>query len=114
MKRTVLILFVIIGLSLSANAQDDNHSQDALNAQENSPELTIGVQPNPASDFLTIETSSDEKAVVQIIDVLGNTIWNATFYKTEMINITEYRNGIYFVTVSSKGKRVSRKVIVRH
>lgn len=114
MKRMILLLLVITGLSLSTNAQTDTHYQEALNIEENAPELTIRVQPNPASDFLTIETSSDEKAEIQIFDVLGNRIWNATFYQTEMINISEYRNGIYFVNVSSNGKRSSRKVIVRH
>jgi hypothetical protein len=81
---------------------------------EISPELTVGVQPNPASDKITITAGGVNSASVQIVDVLGNVIMNTTVSGTKSINVSEYRNGIYFVTVSAEGTRVSRKVIVRH
>lgn len=81
---------------------------------EQAPELTVGVQPNPASDNISITAGGVNSASVQIVDVLGNVILNTTVSGTKNINVAEYRNGIYFVNVSAKGTRVSRKVIVRH
>lgn len=78
------------------------------------PELTVGVQPNPASDNFTVTTSGVNTANVQIVDVLGNVVLNTNISGSKTFNVAEYRNGIYFVTVSSKGTRVSRKVIIRH
>ncbi|MCR9171369.1 MAG: T9SS type A sorting domain-containing protein [bacterium] len=81
---------------------------------EQQPELTVGVQPNPATDNITITAGGVNSASVQIVDVLGNIILNTTVSGTKSINVAEYRNGIYFVNVSAQGTRVSRKVIVRH
>ncbi len=85
-----------------------------LSSPEITPELTVGVQPNPASNNITISAGGVDKASVQIVDVLGNIILKTTVSGTKNINVAEYRNGIYFVNVSAKGIRVSRKVIVRH
>ena len=81
---------------------------------EITPELTVGVQPNPASENISIKAGGVSTANVQIVDVLGNVILNTTVSGTKNINVAEYRNGIYFVNVSANGTRVSRKVIVRH
>lgn len=81
---------------------------------EITPELTVGVQPNPATDNITITAGGVSSASVQIVDVLGNVILKTTISGSKSIDVGEYRNGIYFVTVSAQGTRVSRKVIVRH
>lgn len=79
-----------------------------------SPKLTIGVQPNPASDYISISANGVEGADLKIVDVLGNVVMQSKISGKTTINVAEYRNGIYFVTVSAAGTRVSRKVIVRH
>lgn len=85
-----------------------------LNTIEIAPELSVGVQPNPATDNITVTANGVSTAQVQIVDVLGNVILNSTVNGSKAIDVSEYRNGIYFVTVSANGTRVSRKVIVRH
>lgn len=110
MKKSLLYLLVFIGLPLSAVAQLENTVSDSAN----NPEITVSVQPNPATNYITIDIDGSENATVQIIDVLGNVIWNATIKVSETIDVTNYRNGIYFVNISANGNNVSRKVIVRH
>ena len=85
-----------------------------LSIEEQKPELSVGVQPNPATDNITVTANGVNTAQVQIVDVLGNVILNSTVNGSKAINVSEYRNGIYFVTVSANGTRVSRKVIIRH
>lgn len=78
------------------------------------PKLTVGIQPNPASDYINVQIDGFESAAIQIVDVLGNVVMNSSLSGTTKIDVAEFRNGIYFVTVSAAGTRVSRKVIVRH
>jgi len=76
--------------------------------------LTVGIQPNPASDYIHVQIDGYESAGVQIVDVLGNSVMNTTLSGATKIDVAEFRNGIYFVTVTAEGTRISRKVIVRH
>lgn len=78
------------------------------------PSLTVSVQPNPASENITITADGFESADVQIVDVLGNVVLDTKISGKTTLDVAEYRNGIYFVTVSAGEARVSRKVIVRH
>ena len=50
------------------------------------------------------------------VDVLGNVVLNETsFNQTKKIDVSNFRNGIYFVKVESEGsKAITRKVVVRH
>ncbi len=49
-------------------------------------------------------------------DVLGNVVLREVIVGTvKKINVTKFRNGVYFITVKASGaKSVTRKVIVRH
>lgn len=85
-----------------------------LAIEEKTPELTIGVKPNPATDYMVVTANGAETATVRVIDVLGNVIHKSNISGSKTIDVSEYRNGIYFVMIESKGTRVSRKVFVRH
>lgn len=76
--------------------------------------LTVGIHPNPASDHINVQAEGFESADIKVVDVLGNTVMTSTLSGSTKIDVSEFRNGIYFVTVSAEGRRVSRKVIVRH
>ncbi len=78
------------------------------------PTLTVGIHPNPATDFINVQAEGFESADIKIVDVLGNTVMTSTLSGSTKIDVAEFRNGIYFVTVSAEGTHVSRKVIVRH
>ncbi|PWL32519.1 MAG: hypothetical protein DCO96_02960 [Fluviicola sp. XM-24bin1] len=76
--------------------------------------LTVGIHPNPASSYIQVEADGFESADIEVVDVLGNLVYTSTLSGSTKIDVAEFRNGIYFVTVSAEGTRVSRKVIVRH
>lgn len=79
------------------------------------PTLTVGVAPNPATEYVNVTATGVEKATIKMVDVLGNVVLKETFMGSKKINVAEFRNGIYFIIVEADGvKPVSRKVIVRH
>lgn len=85
-----------------------------LSIPETKPNLSVAVQPNPATEYMVVTAQGVESATVRVVDVLGNEIVNTTITGSKSFNVSEYRNGIYFVIVESKGVRVNRKVFVRH
>ena len=75
--------------------------------------LTIG--PNPASDQIFVSSTSNEPMSIKIIDVLGNNVYSETLSGNKKIDVSDFKNGIYFVTLESSDTRISnRKLIIRH
>ncbi|TNF46409.1 MAG: T9SS type A sorting domain-containing protein [Bacteroidetes bacterium] len=83
----------------------------------NSPKLTpaLSLAPNPANDQLNL-TLSNTSGTVKIVDVLGNVVYmNQASEGSNPINTSNFRNGVYFVTVEGiEGKSLTRKLIVKH
>lgn len=79
-------------------------------------DLTVSIAPNPATDIITIKTNNTSNSTIKMVDVLGNVVLNETsFNQTKKIDVSNFRNGIYFVKVESEGsKAITRKVVVRH
>ncbi len=80
------------------------------------PTLSVNVAPNPASEYISISANGVGEATVRIVDVLGNVVMDEkTFSGKKTIDVTRFRNGVYFVMIDAEGvKAVTRKVIVRH
>ena len=78
-------------------------------------EASVTIGPNPASDHIQITTSGLEVANIKIMDALGTTISKETVISSKKINVSELRNGVYFVVIEIPGsKTITRKVIIRH
>lgn len=80
------------------------------------PSLSVKVSPNPANDKIVVTTSGVAPVSVKVVDVLGNVVLNeAIFTYNKNIDVSRFRNGVYFVIVEADGVNpVTRKVIVRH
>lgn len=87
----------------------------SLELEDVAPSLTVGVSPNPASDNITINANGVESANIKMVDVLGNVVLKETMGSSKTVDVSKFRNGIYFIVVDAAGAQpISRKVIVRH
>ncbi len=78
-------------------------------------DILVNISPNPASDFIQITLNGGETANIKIIDALGTTLSKESIGSSKKINISELRNGVYFVVLEIPGsKTITRKVIIRH
>lgn len=78
-------------------------------------ELNISVQPNPASDYVLISMNGTDNGTLKIVDVLGNVVLKETISGSKKIDLGDFRNGVYFITIETgSGKNLTRKLIVRH
>ncbi len=68
--------------------------------------------PNPASDEFTVETGTDGKVEVTIVNLVGATVLQEIVNNGSPINISRLQSGVYLVRVISNGKQHVSKLIV--
>lgn len=71
--------------------------------------------PNPANDNVTLQLNNSKPGSVKIVDLVGNIVYSETIAGHAKIDVAEFKNGIYFVSVEADGvKMLSRKLVVQH
>lgn len=73
---------------------------DSSNAVTEILEIQHMIYPNPAKDYLYLNSSS-EVSDLQVFDVFGNVIsnWN---WQNEKIDVSKLQNGVYFMLLNDK------------
>jgi hypothetical protein len=71
------------------------------------------VYPNPAKDFISIEsTDQDQISTVQVFDVLGKEVMN-TRIQNNRLNVSNLSKGMYILKINSvNGNGITKKVII--
>jgi hypothetical protein len=78
-------------------------------------EISVNIGPNPAADYVQITMNGVESANLKIMDALGTTISKEAIFSSKKINVSDLRNGVYFLVIEIPGsKTITRKVIIRH
>lgn len=80
-------------------------SRVSININDESKNIVI--YPNPASEFIKIESELNID-YIELIDILGNTI-QKTY--NSMFNIKSFQSGIYFVKIYSNNISIIKKII---
>ncbi len=89
-------------------------------ADSETPDVELGVGPNPASENFSIYYSSHTNALAKlgIYDALGRLQWSRSISKPynfiEDIDCSAWDNGLYLLKVEDGGNRYSLKIIVNH
>jgi len=71
----------------------------------------VEMYPNPANDYLSFDTNSNENIDVQIFDILGKSVLRLKNIPNS-INISELKSGIYFVQITLGSENTTKKLIV--
>jgi hypothetical protein len=75
-------------------------------------ESKIKCYPNPANQSINIETPESIPFAIEISSLTGQLIHRKELdASTSQIDISSFRTGIYFITISSKDFVTSRKII---
>ena len=85
-----------------------------LNATTIKKDAAIVLAPNPASDVVTVSIPDNGNGSIQMVDVLGNVVYQADFTGSRKINTAQFKNGVYFVVITSNGVRSNKKLVIRH
>jgi hypothetical protein len=80
---------------------------------ENESQNSINIYPNPADDHFTI-SGIQEVSEVSIYDITGGIIWKETLSnETNIVNISSWYSGVYFVNIASKTGNRTQKIVKR-
>ena len=82
---------------------------------------TLTIYPNPASANFLAEISGGKYSVANVVvtDMLGQVILSENVRLTSAVeklnlNASEWKNGVYFVTMENHNFRVVRKLFIQH
>jgi hypothetical protein len=77
--------------------------------------LVWTVAPNPADNFTLITINSEVVTPLKVVDALGKTIISEMITNgSRSLDVSDLKNGVYFILIESERKTINRKLIVRH
>ena len=91
-----------------------NTDAGVIGIHSSTPELSVTIFPNPASDIIHISTAQfSGSSLLSISDFTGKTTAQLTILSaiTE-IDISNYSPGIYFIKLENEGNQTIQKFIV--
>lgn len=85
----------------------------ALNVEDNTLDVKIKVYPNPTSQMLYVSHPELNSFSIQITDLNGKAIYSGVINKETPLDVSNYTQGMYLVTITSKeaNKKNTYKVI---
>jgi hypothetical protein len=108
----------VVGLMTAGGNQLGNGYHPSLNVQALSVEeslldVQIRVYPNPTSEMLYVSHPELNSFFIQISDLNGKLIYSNTIYKEEPLDVSNYSQGMYLVTIENKesNKKNTYKII---
>jgi type IX secretion system substrate protein/parallel beta helix pectate lyase-like protein len=76
--------------------------------------VSFSIYPNPASNYLTVESPLISKANIKIFNMLGGLEYSSEITKRKVIiDISTLFNGAYIIQISN-GESISRQKLIRH
>jgi hypothetical protein len=78
------------------------------------PEKTsdkIRIYPNPAKDNISIESNSNSKQRLDIVNLIGQTVYSAYIYGKTTVDVSTFSRGIYFLRLNTMNETVVKKFV---
>ncbi len=94
------------------------HLPQGTSAIIGADELIVDLKlfPNPTSDLLNIQVTKELKADISVLDIFGRTVFAEKEVRLSampnQVEIQALAPGIYFLNISSEGKRVVRRFVI--
>ena len=85
--------------------------------ESNIQNASLNIYPNPTTDQITIEFDATEtKSILEIKNVLGQTVYSEMLIdvsgkKSKSIDVSNFSNGIYFLSIKNEKGMMSKKFI---
>lgn len=100
--------FKVFGSSANKSAQVESNNAVRIN------ELTeIKLYPNPVNDYLMIELGNSKDAIydLSIIDLSGKEVINKQISKSDEVNVSGLKEGVYMVTIKGNQQKCTKIII---
>ncbi len=85
---------------------------ECIGFSEPAPVPEISVWPNPANNCVFLYSAAGSATTFRIIDITGKQLIAGNFNTSLRIDISDFKKGVYFISVSSENLVFYRKLIV--
>jgi hypothetical protein len=108
----------VVSLSTTGNGMAYVNVKPPVSGLEslNASDANFSIYPNPSNNVLHVKMAGQNATQIQIVEVLGNKVKSfdlkVVSEKTE-IDISDLKEGIYFVSIKTKGETATQKIIVQ-
>lgn len=85
-------------------------SNELVSIPQLSDHSSILVYPNPASDYLHVQTNTSKNFNAEILNIFGQSVLTI---QSEVTDISMLSEGIYFVKINIDNKIVTRKLLIK-
>jgi hypothetical protein len=109
--------YYVMNGSTAVDSLDIEVCYSELGVEEPEPEpIGMTAYPNPANNTLNIATTGlDGTFDLRITDVLGKVVYSEEVGSLKKIDVSNFKNGVYLVTVLDRGSIIqTRRVVVKH
>lgn len=89
-----------------------NPSQNTTLSNDEFSTSNFKVYPNPANEFVTIESNNVEISSIVIYDVLGKNVWSQKTLANNRIDVSALTNGVYFMKINANRNSITKKLII--
>lgn len=115
-----------ISIHQSSNARTPNSIIDEIRVAKSWPEVLglpalnvskneiegLKIYPNPAKDYITIESKNVKLTSVELYNVLGSKILSQKALTNNRLNISGVSKGIYMLKVNAEGASTTKKLVI--
>jgi hypothetical protein len=75
----------------------------------------LNLYPNPANNVFVVEAKEMGNAVVLVTDIQGKVVFNGNLTEGALsMNVADWSEGVYMVSVNGNSKNLNSKIVVRH
>ena len=71
----------------------------------------ISVYPNPTKDNLTVETTSNKEQKLEILNLIGQTVYTSVITKKAVVKTSAFPVGVYFIKLTTDKESVVKKFV---
>ena len=72
----------------------------------------LKIYPNPANDFITIESKNAQISSIEMYSVLGKKVLSTKTLTNNRLNVSGLSSGIYFLRINADGSSATKKVVI--
>lgn len=88
--------------------------QAPLSVSENEISNSVKLYPNPARDFITIESKSVKLSSVDMYNVLGAKVLSTELSNNNRVNVSNLGKGVYFMKLyAEEGGSATKRVVIQ-
>ncbi|MDO7173272.1 T9SS type A sorting domain-containing protein [Mariniflexile sp. AS56] len=83
-----------------------------LGVSKNNLDSKLKIYPNPAQDFITVESNSVKISSVELYNLIGQKVKSQSVLKDNKLNVSDLSKGMYLLKVNTEDSSATRKILI--